>query len=181
MAEAGVTFVREPRTGLAEDNGWVSSSDDGTPTADGRYIIASGRRQQAADPAIPESLRKELVKELTAARGDPDAAGSRVRDAEVALAERGDPWWAPTPGGRRDRLAATMRALLWHRRPDATICPSDAARVVGGAAWRDLMGTAREVAGELAEEGIIAVRQHGEDVDVAAAVGPVRLARGPGW
>jgi hypothetical protein len=43
------------------------------------------------------------------------------------------------------------------------------------------MGTAREVAGELAEAGVIAVRQHGKDVDVAAAVGPVRLARGTGW
>ncbi|MEU8613778.1 DUF3253 domain-containing protein [Actinoplanes sp. NPDC048791] len=163
----------------------MDASDDSTLTADGRYIVVAGRRQQAADPAIPESLRKELVKELTAARQlaheDPDAARTRLRDAEVALAERGDPWWAPTPAGQRERLAAAMRALLWHRRPDATICPSDAARVVGGAAWRDLMGTAREVAGELADEGIIAVRQHGADVDVAAAVGPVRLARGTGW
>ncbi|WP_433717966.1 DUF3253 domain-containing protein [Actinoplanes sp. CA-051413] len=152
---------------------------------DGRYITVSGRRRQAADPAIPEPLRRELVKELAAARQlaheDPEAARSRVRDAEVALAERGDPWWEPTPDGQRVRLAAAMRALLWNRRPDATICPSDAARVVGGAAWRDLMGTAREVAGELANEGVIAVRQHGTDVDVATAVGPVRLARGTGW
>ncbi|MEU8228259.1 DUF3253 domain-containing protein [Actinoplanes sp. NPDC048967] len=162
----------------------MNRTEDGT-TADGRYIIGSGRRRQAADPAVPDSLRRELVAELTAARrlgrDDPGAARSRIRDAEVALAERGDPWWEPTPAGQRERLAAAMRALLWHRRPDATICPSDAARIVGGAAWRDLMGTAREVAGELADEGIIAVRQHGKDVDLAAAVGPVRLARGTGW
>ena len=163
----------------------MNDGDEGTMTADGRYIIVSGRRRQATDPAIPEPLRRELVSELTAARrllrDDPDAARPRVRDAEVALAERGDPWWEPTPAGRRARLAAAMRALLWHRRPDATICPSDAARAVGGAEWRDLMGTAREVAAGLATEGIIAVRQHGADVDVATAVGPVRLARGPGW
>ncbi|MGW4947179.1 DUF3253 domain-containing protein [Actinoplanes sp. NPDC004185] len=163
----------------------MNPTEDGTTTADGRYLIVSGRRRQASDPAIPDSLRRELVAELTAARrlahDDPDAARTRVRDAEVALAERGDPWWAPTPEGRRERLAAAMRALLWHRRPEATICPSDAARVAGGPAWRDLMGPAREVAGELAAAGVIAVRQHGVDVDVAVAVGPVRLARGPGW
>ncbi len=43
------------------------------------------------------------------------------------------------------------------------------------------MDAAREVAAELSREGIIVVRQHGADVDVAAAVGPVRLARGAEW
>jgi len=154
-------------------------------TADGRYLIVSGRRWRATDPAIPESLRQELVNELMAARrlvrSDPDTARPRVQDAKVALGERGDPWWAPTPGGRRVRLAAAMRALLWHRRPESTICPSDAARVAGGASWRDLMDPAREVAAELARDGVIVVRQHGADIDVATAVGPIRLARGPRW
>jgi hypothetical protein len=79
------------------------------------------------------------------------------------------------------RLAAAMRALLRHRRPESTICPSDAARVAGGESWRDLMETAREVAAELSREGVIVVRQRGVDVDVASAVGPIRLARGPAW
>jgi hypothetical protein len=163
----------------------MSSGDDHTMTADGRYVIVSGRRWRATDPAIPEALRQELVNELMAARRlvrtDPDTARPRVQDAKVALGERGDPWWEPTPDGQRVRLAATMRALLRHRRPEATICPSDAARVVGGQSWRDLMDTAREVAGELSRDGIVAVRQHGADVDLAAAVGPIRLARGPDW
>jgi Protein of unknown function (DUF3253) len=163
----------------------MNPADDGTRTADGRYLIVSGRRWRATDPAIPESLRQELVNELMAARrlvrSDPDTARPRVQDAKVALGERGDPWWEPTPEGQRVRLAAAMRALLRHRRPDATICPSDAARVVGGESWRDLMDAAREVAAELSQEGIIAVRQHGADVDVAAAVGPIRLARGRDW
>lgn len=123
-----------------------------------------------------DRLRKELASELTEARrladSDPDAARQRVRDAEVALADGGD---------QRVRLAATMRALLRHRRPESTICPSDAARVAGGDSWRDLMDTARDVAAELARDGVVVVRQHGADVDLAAAVGPVRLARGPGW
>ena len=163
----------------------MSSGDDGTMTADGRYLIVAGRRWRATDPAIPEALRKELVNELMAARrlvrSDPETARPRVQDAKVALGERGDPWWEPTPDGRRVRLAAAMRALLRHRRPESTICPSDAARVAGGESWRDLMDAAREVAAELSREGVIAIRQHGADVDPAAAAGPIRLARGPAW
>lgn len=165
--------------------GSMKPGDDGTMTADGRYLIVSGRRWRATDPAIPEPLRQELVNELIEARrlvrSDPATARPRVQDAKVALGERGDPWWDPTPEGRRVRLAAAMRALLRHRRPESTICPSDAARVAGGESWRDLMDTAREVAAELARAGTITVRQHGEDVDPAAAVGPIRLTRGPQW
>jgi hypothetical protein len=125
----------------------------------------------------PEPLRRELTKELTAARrladSDPDAARPRIRDAELALGQRDD--------DQSERLAAAMRALLRNRRPESTICPSDAARVVGGESWRDVMDPAREVAAELARQGVITVRQRGADVDLAAAVGPVRLARGPQW
>lgn len=163
----------------------MTRNDDAPITRNGRYIIASGRRWRATDPGIPDSLRRELVAELMAARrdvrSDPARARPRVHDAKVALGERGDPWWEPTTGAQRLRLAASMRALLRHRSPEATICPSDAARVVGGESWRDLMDAAREVAAELAREGIVAVRQHGADADLAAAVGPVRLARGPDW
>ncbi len=154
-------------------------------TADGRYIVVDGRRWRASDPAIPDPLRQELVAELMAARrdvrSDPATARPRVQDAKVALGERGEPWWQPTPDGQRQRLAAAIRVLLRHRKPEATICPSDAARVVGGTTWRELMDPAREVAGDLAGDGIIVVRQHGSDVDLGTAVGPVRLARGPRW
>jgi hypothetical protein len=168
---------------VAGNSDRMKPGDDHTMTEDGRYIIVSGRRWRATDPAIPEKLRQELVNELMAARrlvrSDPETARPRVQDAKVALGERGDPWWEPTPDGRRVRLAATMRALLRHRDPESTICPSDAARVAGGEAWRDLMDTAREVAAELSRAGVLTVRQRGADVDVATAVGPIRLARGP--
>lgn len=154
-------------------------------TADGRYMVVSGRRWRVSDPAIPESLRQELVAELMAARRDvrtePLLARVRVQDAKVALGERGDPWWEPTVEGQRLRLAAAMRSLLRHRRPDATICPSDAARIVGGKSWQGLMDVARAVAAGLADEGIVAVRQHGVDIQMADAIGPVRLARGDRW
>jgi hypothetical protein len=148
-------------------------------------MTIGGRRQRARDPAIPEALRAELVAELMAARRDTreasSTAGPRVHAAEVALGEAGEPWWESTAAGQRVRLGATMRALLCHRLPNATICPSDAARVVGGPSWRELMDAARSVAGELSEAGLVVVRQHGVDVDIATAEGPVRIARGPHW
>ena len=163
----------------------MSAAEPPEMTADGHHIIVNGRKWRATDPAIPDGLRAELVAELMSARRDvrtdPGSARPRVQDAKIALGERGDPWWEPTTEGRRTRLAATVRVLLRHRDPDATICPSDAARVVGGPAWRELMDAARSVAGELSRLGVVVVRQHGVDVDVASAEGPVRIARGPEW
>jgi hypothetical protein len=161
-------------------------------TPDGRYLVVGGRRWRASDPSIPETLRAELVGELMAARravrdagGDEAAvagARSRVQDAKVALGERGEAWWEPlSEHALRDRLAAAMRTLLRRRRPDSTICPSDAARVAGGAAWRDAMDSSRALAAELAASGVIEVRQRGVKVDPATATGALRLARGPGW
>ncbi len=161
-------------------------------TPDGRYLVINGRRWRASDPNIPESLQTELVGELMAARRAVRGAGlddnevrrarDRVQDAKVALGERGEPWWEPlSDDGLRVRLAAAMRALLHHRKPESTICPSDAARVSGGQTWRDTMDFARSVAVELASAGVIEVHQHGSRVDPATAVGAIRLARGPNW
>jgi len=109
-------------------------------------------------------------------------ARDRVQDAKVALGERGEPWWdEPSEAGRRARMAAAMRALLQHRDPEKTICPSDAARVVGGSGWRSAMDAARSVAAELAEAGVIEVRQGGVRVDIATVRGPIRLGRGSAW
>ena len=152
-------------------------------TPDGHHIVVDGRKWRAQDPHIPEALAGELVKGLMAARRlvrtDPTTARPRVQDAKVALGERGDPWWEPTPEGTRERLAAAMRTLLRQRDEGKTICPSDAARVAGGEAWRDLMDEARAVAAELHAAGVVEVRQRGERVDPAAARGPIRLAEGP--
>ena len=161
-------------------------------TADGRFLVIGGRRWRASDPAIPDALRTELVAELMAARravraaaGDEAATAAarrRVQDAKVALGERGEPWWEPsTEEGLRERLTAAVRTLLRHRRPESTICPSDAARVAGGTAWRDVMDTARGVAAELAADGLVEVRQQGRAVDPATATGALRLGRGPAW
>lgn len=160
-------------------------------TPDGRYLVIGGRRWRTSDPAIPDTLRTELVAELMAARravkdAEDDAATAaarrRVQDAKVALGERGEPWWEPpSEDGRQERLAAAVRALLRHRKPESTICPSDAARVVGGEGWRDAMDAARAVAARLAAGGVLEVRQRGQQVDPATATGALRLARGPRW
>ncbi|GAA1431078.1 hypothetical protein GCM10009616_17310 [Microlunatus lacustris] len=160
-------------------------------TPDGRYLLIGGRRWRASDPAIPEALRTELVAELMAARravkdaGDDAATAAarrRVQDAKVALGERGEPWWEPpSEDGRQQRLVAAVRTLLRHRKPESTICPSDAARVVGGENWRAAMDAARAVAAQLAATGVLEVRQRGQQVDPATATGALRLARGPAW
>ena len=74
--------------------------------------------------------------------------------------------------------------LLAERDEGKTICPSEAARAVGGEGWRDLMPAAREAAARLDAEGAIEVLQKGSRVDALEARGPIRLrargARGAG-
>ncbi|SDU88912.1 Protein of unknown function [Microlunatus sagamiharensis] len=80
-----------------------------------------------------------------------------------------------------ERLRRAVLDLLGRRAPTSTICPSDAARAVGGDTWRDAMPLARVVAARLADAGVVEVRQHGERVDVRTARGPVRIARAGGF
>lgn len=170
----------------------MSHADRATPTDDGHHVVIDGRRWRAGDPRIPTSFHSELVAELMDARravgaarraNDPASerrARDRVGDAKVALGERGAPWWETVDdAARAARLAAVVRALLQHRKPESTICPSDAARIAGGPGWRDDMDAARQVAFDLQGHGIVEVRQGGARVASLAEVrGPLRIARG---
>ena len=74
-----------------------------------------------------------------------------------------------------DDLRDAILSLLADRDPGKTICPSDAARAVGGTDFRTLMEPTRRVAASLVSEGRIEVTQQGEPVDLASARGPIRL------
>lgn len=117
-------------------------------TDDGRWIIVSGRRWRATDPAIPEGLKDELVRELMRARraiksGDLTAR-ARVHAAKVALGERGEPWWEPTDEGRRARALAATSTLLRERRGEP-VHADEVARVVGGDGWQDILAIVESV------------------------------------
>lgn len=74
------------------------------------------------------------------------------------------------------RLRAAILDLARERGPAKTICPSDAARRVGGDGWRDLMDEARDIARDLARSGDVEILQKGDVVDPDATWrGPIRI------
>lgn len=74
-------------------------------------------------------------------------------------------------------LEQSIRTLLSARAIDATICPSEAARAVGGESWRELMEPARRAARRLVEAGEVEITQRGVVVDPSTARGPIRIRR----
>ena len=81
-----------------------------------------------------------------------------------------------TGGVTDDGLRATILTMAGERGPSSSICPSDAARAVGGDDWRDLMDDARDAARALAREGRVEITQKGLVLDPDAAWrGPIRI------
>ena len=77
-------------------------------------------------------------------------------------------------------LEAAIEALLDRRARGATICPSEAARAVGGddeEGWRELMEPARAAARRLVAAGRVEITQQGRVVDPSTAKGPIRVRR----
>ncbi len=77
-------------------------------------------------------------------------------------------------------LEEAILALLAERGAGKTICPSEAARRVGGEqreAWEPLMEPARAAARRLHAAGRLLVMQGGHPVDPSHAKGPIRLKR----
>lgn len=83
------------------------------------------------------------------------------------------------PGEKEKELEEAILELLKERGREKTICPSEAARLVGGEEtrrdWEGLMEPAREAARRLVAAGKIDVVQHGRVVDASTAKGPIRL------
>ena len=75
-----------------------------------------------------------------------------------------------------ERLRKTILHMTHERGPAKSICPSDAARAVGGDDWRDLMDEARDAARDLAKAGDVEITQGGDVVDPDATWrGPIRI------
>ncbi|MFS0713285.1 DUF2256 and DUF3253 domain-containing protein [Microbacterium sp. 2P01SA-2] len=75
------------------------------------------------------------------------------------------------------RLSDKILELLSTRAAGATICPSEAARAVGGEEWRELMEPARRAARRLVADGEVEITQRGAVVDPSTAKGPIRIRR----
>lgn len=81
----------------------------------------------------------------------------------------------PSPTDPADARQAILD-LLAQRDAGKTICPSEAARALGGdEGVRPLMPIVRDAARALAGEGRIEILQRGERVDLDAVRGPIRL------
>lgn len=75
-----------------------------------------------------------------------------------------------------DRAEAAIADLLAARDPGRTICPSEAARRLGGDdGFREEMPVVRAAAERMVRRGELEVTQGGEVVDPARARGPIRL------
>ncbi|WP_030484723.1 DUF2256 and DUF3253 domain-containing protein [Nocardioides aequoreus] len=77
-----------------------------------------------------------------------------------------------------EQLAEELLRLLSARRAGATVCPSEAARAVGGDDeddWRPLMEPARRAARRLVADGRAEITQGGKVVDPSTAKGAIRV------
>jgi len=71
---------------------------------------------------------------------------------------------------------SAIRDLLERRDPGKTICPSEAARALGGdRGFRPLMPLVRSAARAMVDRGELEVTQGGRVADPATARGPIRL------
>jgi hypothetical protein len=75
----------------------------------------------------------------------------------------------------REPMQQAIVELLRARPRGATICPSEAARVVGGDDWRSHMDDARAAARLLVAQGLVEITQGGSVVDPSTARGAIRV------
>lgn len=113
---------------------------------------------------MSDTLRAELRRAL-------DGGGPMAKDAAAALGD----------GPVANRLESSIRALVAYRGRRSSICPSDAARAVGGERWRSLMASARDVARQLARAGDVEIVARGRVLDPDADWrGPIRIRQADG-
>ena len=115
---------------------------------------------------------------MPAGGSDPHRELARVADGDGLAA--GAARSALGGGPAATRLRAAILALAQHRGPNSSICPSDAARAVGGHDWRDLTAQSRSIAFALARDGDVEITQRGAVVDPdQPSRGPIRVRVSP--
>jgi len=72
-------------------------------------------------------------------------------------------------------LESAILTLLGSRARGATICPSEAARLVDADGWRGLMEPSRRAARRLVGRGRVVITRQGRVVDPSSARGAVRV------
>lgn len=72
-------------------------------------------------------------------------------------------------------LRAVLLELVRRRGSGKTVCPSEAARALSPAGWRDLMEDVRQEAYRMADDGLVDITQQGHVVDGRTARGPIRV------
>ena len=133
--------------------------------------------------------RGEAAEEQPAGEGATKSCAScgRVMTWRRAWAKNWDDVRYCSDACRRRKVTKVDRALeqslldlLGSRAATSTVCPSEAARAVGGddeADWRPLMEPARSAARRLVAAGEVEITQRGQVVDPSTAKGPIRVRR----
>ncbi|WP_241527416.1 hypothetical protein [Sphingomonas turrisvirgatae] len=85
--------------------------------------MVRGRLWRTSNPALPETTREQLVRELMAARRavrakEPDAR-ARVDAAKRALGERGPVWWSDGAPDWNRHLAKNTPYAQWYASLDS--------------------------------------------------------------
>ena len=92
-------------------------------TPDGRYFVVKERLWRCTNPALPDDIRRSLIKQLMKARlavkhanteDETRAARAAVDAAKIALGERGPVWWSDgAPDVNRYHPKNTVYADWW--------------------------------------------------------------------
>lgn len=103
-------------------------------TPDGRYFVVRGRLWRMSNPALDETMRQHLVRELMDARRAirdanrlkrPDLiaeARAGVERTKVALGERGPVWWSDDAPDLNRHLARNTEYAAWFAaQPDPAV------------------------------------------------------------
>src|SRR3990167_7669659 len=133
-----------------------------TPHPERAYPRARGQHPRPVRAAVPSKPCARCGRTITW-RAKWARSWHEVRYCSDAC-RAGTSAGAPATPGVEAALEQAICALLAPRTRGATICPSEAARVVGGEAWRPLMEATRQAARRLVVTGAIEITQGGRVV-----------------